>query len=658
MNRPRGCLVLLCVVSFLLTSQPSLSGTIGPEIESALRAAGPWDEIPVIVTLADRADLKRIRGERGQFRAEIINSLKSKATSTQKPLVAYLRGRGIAKTISLWVINGVAFAASSGVIRELAAFPGVESIRLDATVSIPEPTFGTATLPEWNVNVIRAPQLWSMGFTGNTVVVASMDTGVDLNHPDLQSRWRGGTNSWYDPNGQHATPHDSNGHGTQTMGVIVGGHAGGTTIGVAPDAKWIAIKIFNDLGIAAYSAIHQGFQWLIDPDNNANTDDAPDVVNNSWGLDNVNSCFPEFQEDIQALRASNIAVVFSAGNSGPYSSTSTSPANNPGSFAVGAVDAATTITSFSSRGPSACDGSSYPEVVAPGVNIRTTDLTFGGVFPDSYAAVSGTSFAAPHIAGALALLVSAFPGLEIEDLEHALKTSALDLGISGRDNSYGYGLIDVLAAYEHIGSSIVNTPVALNDKYIVAEDTTLSIARPGVLGNDADQDGDPLAAVLVAAPTKGTLSLNTNGRFTYTPDPNFNGTDSFAYKANDGFSDSNVATVSINVKAVNDPPIAVGDSAITSKNATVVIRVLMNDYDIDGSIAPYTVAILSQPIRGKVIKRQNGIVIYAPNKNFSGADSFTYSVRDNSGSASNIATVQVIVKKRGMDKGLPIPSLP
>jgi len=595
---------------------------------------------------------------RGPLRAEIINSLKSKAESTQKPLVAYLRGRGIAKTTSLWLINGVSLSASYGVIRDLAAFPGVKSIRLDASVSIPEPALGTTSAPEWNVNAIRAPQLWSMGFTGKTAVVANMDTGVDLDHPDLKSRWRGGTNSWYDPNGQHATPHDRNGHGTQTMGIIVGGHAGGTTIGVAPDAQWIAVKIFNDSGLAAYSAIHQGFQWLIDPDNNADTDDAPDVVNNSWGLDNINSCFPEFQEDIQALQASNIAVVFSAGNSGPYSSTSTSPANNPGSFSVGAVDAATTIASFSSRGPSACEGSSYPEVVAPGVNIRTTDLTFGGVFPDSYAAVSGTSFAAPHIAGALALLVSAFPGLEIEDLEHALKTSALDLGIPGPDNSYGYGLIDVLAAYEHIGSTIVNPPVALDDEYSVAEDTTLSIARPGVLGNDADQDGDPLAAVLVAAPTKGTLTLHTNGRFTYAPHPNFNGMDSFAYKANDGFSDSNVATVFINVNAVNDPPVAVGDSAITSKNAAVAIRLLKNDYDIDGSIAPDTVEIVSQPTQGKLLKRKKGTVIYLPGKNFSGADSFTYSVRDNNGAASNIATVKVIVKKRGMNKGFPLPPLP
>lgn len=165
-----------------------------------------------------------------------------------------------------------------------------------------------------------------------------MDTGVDINHPDLQSKWRGGTNSWYDPNGEHATPYDAHGHGTQTMGIMVDGDAGGTSVGVAPVANWIAVKIFNDRGTASLSVIHQGFQWLLDPDHNPDTDDAPDVVNNSWGLDSVNGCSSEFQADIQALKASNIAVVFAAGNYGPYPSTSISPANNTISFAAGATD--------------------------------------------------------------------------------------------------------------------------------------------------------------------------------------------------------------------------------------------------------------------------------------------------------------------------------
>ena len=209
---------------------------------------------------------------------------------------------------------------------------------------------------QWNLNSIRGPELWNLGYTGAGVVVANMDTGVDANHPDLAGKWRGGSNSWYDPNGEHDTPYDADGHGTRVMGIIVGGDNGGSAIGVAPDSTWIAVKIFNDKGQASYSAVHEGFQWLLDPDGDPDTDDSPDVVNNSWGLDeSLNECVTEFEADVQALRTSGIAVVFSAGNSGPYPSSSLSPANYPESFAVGAVDETMTIAPFSSRGPSACD---------------------------------------------------------------------------------------------------------------------------------------------------------------------------------------------------------------------------------------------------------------------------------------------------------------
>jgi len=278
---------------------------------------------------------------------------------------------------------------------------------------------------------------------------------VDVNHPDLADCWRGGVNSWFDPNGEHSTPYDRNGHGTHIMGIMVGGSYEGTAIGVAPDAVWIAVKIFDDSGFASYSAVHRGFQWLLDPDGNPQTDDAPDVVNNSWGFDqNPDQCITEFQEDIEILKTAGIAVVFSAGNRGPSGYTSISPANYPESFAAGAVDASDTIDFSSSRGPSSCDGSIYPELAAPGVNIKTADLTLGGAIPASYAYVSGTSFASPHVAGAMALLLNAVPGVTVSELEAALKESALDLGAAGPDDAYGYGLLDVLEAYALLQNSV------------------------------------------------------------------------------------------------------------------------------------------------------------------------------------------------------------
>jgi serine protease AprX len=246
-------------------------------------------------------------------------------------------------------------------------------------------------------------------------------------------------------------PFDSSGHGTQTLGLIVAGRADGTAIGVAPRAQWIAVKIFDDAGEARSSGIHQGYQWLLDPDGNPATDDAPHIVNNSWGLeDRANQCVDEFQQDIRALRRAGIAVVFAGGNDGPNNDgpsppSSVSPANNRGTFAVGAVARSLVIGSTSSRGPSPCDGGIYPEAVAPGVAVRTTDLSLSGA--PQYTSISGTSAAAPHVSGAMALLLSADPSLPLSRLERLLKSTARDLGKARADNVYGYGLIDVFAAY-------------------------------------------------------------------------------------------------------------------------------------------------------------------------------------------------------------------
>lgn len=410
------------------------------------------DLVSVVVTLSDRVYPDDFVGKgfaKGRIRSQIITALKSKAQETQRPLLAFLKSRGVRDVTPLWLINGLAFSAPENVLQSLSGFPGIESIRPDIQIMATPMMESSAAVPEWNLDLVGAPAMWSQGLTGLGIVVASLDTGVDLNHQDLASRWRGGTNSWYDPNGQHSTPYDTSGHGTQTMGLLVGGSAGGTAIGMAPGAKWIAAKIFNDAGATTISKIHQAYQWVLDPDGNASTDDAADVVNNSWGFeDNVNVCYQEFEQDLQMLKAAGIAVVFSAGNRGPYTYSSVSPANNPSGYAVGAVDATGTLAGFSSRGPSACDGSIYPEVLAPGVGVRTADLTLGGVYPNSYASVTGTSFAAPHVAGAMALLLSANPSATVAELEYALKNTAHDLGIPGGDNDHGFGLIDVAAAGE------------------------------------------------------------------------------------------------------------------------------------------------------------------------------------------------------------------
>jgi len=427
---------------FLLTPGGVSAGYLDPALETTLGGLAPDETVPVIITLKDTVKLDGFKEkDKGQRRTKLIGALLDKAATTQTHVKELLKAKKAKKVQSFWIFNGLAATVTAATVGELAALDEVESVSLDATINMQTPVTENAALPEWNLDAIHAPGLWSMGYTGSGVVLANMDTGVDSSHPDLAARYRGGSNSWYDPHGEHGTPYDYHGHGTQVMGIMVGGTAGGSAIGVAPGARWIAVKLFNDAGQASYSVIHASFQWLLDPDNNPATDDAPDVVNNSWGYNQLEGqCFTEFTADVEALKAADIGVVFSAGNGGPYDGTSESPANYQASFATGSLDQTLTISTFSSRGPSACTGDIYPELVAPGQNIYTADRG------DSYASVAGTSFAAPHVAGAMGLLLSIDSTRSIADIESAVTAAAVDLGTSGGDNDYGFGLLDVVGA--------------------------------------------------------------------------------------------------------------------------------------------------------------------------------------------------------------------
>ncbi len=439
---------------------------VGPYLQNELAKAGPAEEFPVIVRMKNPlavgsfAIQSRKQGPaRAQARANLVHALKARAKQTRQPMQKLLDRHGVARPRDLWLVNGMALQATRALIEEMAVMPEVASIVLDQTIELPVSVSTQASgASEPNIAMVKAPELWALGYAGQGVTVAIVDTGVDINHPDLGPKWRGGTNSWFDPHGEHpSTPADRDGHGTQVTGLILGGNHSGAYIGVAPDAEWIGVKIFADDGSATSSSIHAGFQWLLDPDGNPDTDDAPDIVHNSWGYDefpDTCSAFSrEFQSDVQALKAANIAVVFAAGNTGPDENSSIAPANYPESIAVGSVGtftSATLISSFSARGPSACDGTIYPELVAPGFELLTSDLTAGGVVLDAYSVVAGTSFSTSHVSGVMALLLSADPDMTVATLETALKQSASDLGQLGADNTYGYGLVDALSAFNYL----------------------------------------------------------------------------------------------------------------------------------------------------------------------------------------------------------------
>ena len=188
-----------------------------------------------------------------------------------------------------------------------------------------------------------------------------------------------------------------------------------------------------------------------------------------------------------------------------------------------------------------------------------------------------------------------------------------------------------------------DAPVAADDSYSTAEDTGLTVSAPGVLGSDTDVDVDFLSAALVIGTTNGSLSLNADGSFSYTPNANFNGSDSFTYKANDGNLDSNAATVTITVNPVNDTPLADDDAYTTDEDTALTVStpgVLGNDTDIDGDAL--TVASGSNPLSGTLTLNADGSFTYTPNANFNGSDSFTYTMSDGHG-GSETAAVTITV---------------
>jgi uncharacterized repeat protein (TIGR01451 family) len=412
--------------------------------------------VRVVVYLREQADLDAAASEAlnaTDARARVVSALQAYAARSQAPLRAYLegaRGAGLVDSYTpFWILNGIAVRARPSLIRALATHPTVAAVRLDRwrqwvtdkapSLQISNPQISNS--PEWGVARIRADQVWaSLGISGTGAVVAGMDTGVDWLHPALQANYRGHNPhgpsnhaySWHDATGGGALyPVDGHGHGSHTMGTTVGRDS----IGVAPGAQWIAVKILDNQGYGFDSWIHEGFQWLLAPGGDPTK--APDVVNNSWG--NMAGSRTTFQPDLQALRAAGIFAVFSNGNNGPARGTVGSPASLPEAFAVGAIDADDEVANFSSRGPSPW-GEVRPHVAAPGVNVRSS--LPGG----AYGAKNGTSMAAPHVTGVVALLRSVSPTLSITHTAYLITSTAVPLTDSVPNNDTGWGRVDAFAA--------------------------------------------------------------------------------------------------------------------------------------------------------------------------------------------------------------------
>ena len=472
---------ILVIFGLVLTN---VTGSI--ELVSSINNEFQIDEneeiISVLVYLKDQVDLDEINHKMKtksatlQERHELtVVSLQETAYNSQPELVKYLselQAQNFIKEFKpFWISNVIRVDTYQSVVDNLINHDDVLKIYPNFEIELIEPTYegsdgksGDREDIEIGVEAIRAPEVWEMGITGEGVLVATIDTGVDGNHPALADRWAGVADpnyeghpewAWFDPYaGQNDFPYDSGSHGTHTMGTVCGGEPG-DQIGVAPGSYWIsagAIDRGGGIPTTVADAI-ESFEWMIDPDGDPSTNwDVPDVCSNSWRVTTGHGyppCDDLFWSYLDACEAAGTVIIFSAGNEGygGLGRPSDRATDDYRTFAVAAVDANDPdwpIASFSSRGPTYCtpDGSEAikPDISGPGVDVRSS-IPGGG-----YGYKSGTSMASPHINGVVALMREAAPDISVEEIKEIIYQTAYDLGDPGEDNDFGWGMIDAYKA--------------------------------------------------------------------------------------------------------------------------------------------------------------------------------------------------------------------
>lgn len=437
----------------ILAPLSSLGAEIDADLAALLASSPAGAKFGVIARLEGRAGVMRYRAAKAspETRRALVAELKERHAASARVVSGRAREAGGLVRRSLWNINALAVEGDKAQVEALATFPGVARLSLDRVVrrNAPPIPSAVATPPGWQFAAMNAGPLWEAGHKGAGALAAVLDSGVDMNHSAFAGGgWVGLSSGWFDPYGEQAEPtDDADAHGTMVASLVFG-KGSDYPFGLAPEASWMVGRIYDNSGTGRLSAIHAALQWLLDPDENPLTDDAPQVVCNSWGFElDSGQCDREFQADIDLLAEAGMLVVFAGGNAGPDIPTDVSPANNANVLAVGATRADSVIAPFSGRGPNSCDGSTYPDLVAPGYGITAASYTLGGLNPNAVKKVNGTSFSAPLTAGAALLLKSALPEATMAEIGDALRQSASDKGSPGPDDTYGRGLVNVAAAY-------------------------------------------------------------------------------------------------------------------------------------------------------------------------------------------------------------------
>ena len=533
-------LVVLSILSLLLV------GAVAPARATFWREkVDPWvlqtaaeGDTEFLVSLTSQADLDAAqdlptKSDKGWY---VYHTLTALAEHTQAPIIVELESLGLDYQ-PYWITNAIWVRGSLSAIQLLAERTDIAhlyanpSVKLDAPVEEISPDAGPQGV-EWNIVKVKAPDVWALAYTGQGVVIGGADTGYDWDHPAIKDQYRGWDGNqfdhdynWHDATADNSPePVDPYGHGTHTMGTMVGDDGGVNQIGMAPGAHWIGCRNMDAGGNGTPQTYIDCYQWFVAPTRvdgiEPNPDLAPDVINNSWSCPPSEGCTePNVLLDaVQNLVAAGIVSAHSAGNSGSSCSSVYTPAAiYDESFTVGATDASDQIAGFSSHGPVTADGSGRmkPDISAPGVGVRSC-VPGGG-----YALMSGTSMAGPHVAGLVALIISAQPALrgQVDEIESTIEQTANHIPWTGcssegvPNNRYGWGRIDALAAVESLHQFELNKTVSTTS--IEPGDLityTLSITHIHEISSTTNvilTDTLPLSTTFVSATSPYTYTGNT-----------------------------------------------------------------------------------------------------------------------------------------------------
>lgn len=448
LNRQFSLLIKFVFVLNLnfLAIDESAAAYVEQELKSDFRASD-FDQrkIKVLLTFKNQFDSKRFL-----TRSELQRKLLSHSAKTQPVILTKLFRRPFKNedVKSLWILNGAFVNLTGAEIKMASRSDLISGVFLaEKKFQLPAPIQRSST------KAVRANYTYGLmkigiaetqsvrpDLIGTGVRVGVLDTGIDPNHPDLKGKIVAYKD--FSP-AASSKPTDEFGHGTHVAGTIAGSATSGLSIGAAPKVDLIIGRIFDRGGDSTREGILLAMQWMADPDGNPATNDFAQVVNSSWGdsdpYDQRESVDEPFCQIIDSWIQLGIVPIFSAGNSGPSAGTIGLPGGCPGAIAVGATEINDRLMYFSSSGPARWKSTALtkPDFVAPGFNIKSAQSGGG------YEEMSGTSMAAPHVTGAVAILLQANPLLNVQEVIDALKKGAKDLGTADKDNDFGWGRIDV-----------------------------------------------------------------------------------------------------------------------------------------------------------------------------------------------------------------------